>query len=154
MPCLKLLRPLATSPIIDEKRFPPNKSSRMIARIRICQMLRPPITETPLAVYLVALLFAFQLKLEHRLVERVQKSRRLQVIDPGQVTARGEAEVGQELLRGRIEQRPAGPLAPPSGTYPAGVHQHVERALGDLHTADRFNFGAADRLMIRDDRQR
>src|SRR5439155_8271145 len=29
MPCLKLLRPLATSPIIDEKRFPPNSSRRM-----------------------------------------------------------------------------------------------------------------------------
>ena len=72
MPCLKLLRPFATSPIIDEKRFPPNNRRRMIARIRICQMLRPPMGSTPLAAYLVRLVFAFQLKLEDGLVERVQ----------------------------------------------------------------------------------
>ena len=73
---------------------------------------------------------------------------------PGRSRARAEAEVGQELLRGRVEQRPARALPAPGRPNPARIHQHVERALGDLHAADRLDLGAADRLMIGDDRQR
>ena len=62
--------------------------------------------------------------------------------------------MGQELVRRRIEQRPARPFAPAGGADPARVHQHVERALGNLHAADRLDLGAADRLVIGDDRQR
>ena len=51
-------------------------------------------------------------------------------------------------------QRPARHLAPAGGADPARLHQHVERALGDLHAADRLDLGAADRLVIGDDRQR
>src|SRR5216117_1185046 len=102
--------------------------------------------ETPLAAYLVFLLFAFQLKLEDGLVERIEKSRRLEIIDAWKVTLRRQAEVGEELLRRRIEQRPAGSLTPPSGARPTRIHQHVERSLGYLHPADRLDFGAADGL--------
>src|SRR3954451_2956659 len=140
MPCLKLFRPFATSPIIEEKRFPPNSSRRMIAKIRMCQMLKPPMGRTPLAAYLVALVFAFQLKLEDGLVERVQKSRGLQIVDSRQIAPRHEAEVGQEFLGRRIEQRPTGALPAPGRPHPAGVHQHVERALRDLDAADRLDF--------------
>jgi hypothetical protein len=61
--------------------------------------------------------------------------------------------MGQELRRGRIEQRPPGPRAP-GRPHPARLHQHVERALRDLDAADRLDLGAADRLVIGDDRQR
>src|SRR3546814_12784377 len=39
------------------------------------------------------------------------------------------------------------------GAHPFGLHQHVERALGGLNPADRLDFGAADGLVIGDDRQ-
>src|SRR5207248_1096856 len=97
---------------------------------------------------------AFQLKLEHRLVERVQKSRRLEIVDARKVAPRRQAEVGEELLRRRIEQGPAGPLTPAGGARPTRIHQHVERSFGDLHATDRLDFGAADGLVIGDDRQR
>ena len=78
----------------------------------------------------------------------------LQIVDTRQVAARAEAEVSQEFLRCRIEQRPAGALPAPGRPHPAGIHQHVERALRDLDAADSFDFGSGDRLVIGDDRQR
>jgi len=63
--------------------------------------------ETPLAASLVRLFLAFQLKLAKRfhdgVVERIEQPGRLEVVDPGQVAPRPEAEMGQELLRRRIE---------------------------------------------------
>ena len=42
MPFLKLLMPLATSPIMSEKRPLPNNSSTMTPTTSQCQMLKPP----------------------------------------------------------------------------------------------------------------
>src|SRR4051812_32492974 len=61
--------------------------------------------------------------------------------------------MGQELLRGRIEQRAPWPFPPSRRSDPPRVHQYVECALGDLDPADRLDFGAADWLVISDDRQ-
>jgi hypothetical protein len=88
------------------------------------------------------------------LVERVEKAGRLEVVDARQVAARSEAEVGQELRRGRIKQGPARRFPAAGGPDPACLHQHVERAPRDLDAADRLDLGAADRLVIGDDRQR
>src|SRR6185295_7313702 len=114
--------------------------------------------DTPLAGLLVALALAFQLKLTERfhdaVVEGVEQAGGPEIVDPRQIAARAEAEVSQELLRRRIEQRPPRALAPAGGTNPARVHQHVERALGYLDPADCLNLGAADRLVIGDNRQR
>ncbi len=59
----------------------------------------------------------------------------------------------QELLRRRIEQGPSRRLAAASGAYPARFHQYVERALGNLDSADRLDLGPADRFVIGDDCQ-
>src|SRR4051794_28476803 len=99
MPCLKLLRPLATSPIMFEKRLPPNNSNTTIAKIKICQMLKPPMGVTPSGVYLVRLFGGFQLKLEDALVERIEQAGGFQIVDSGQVAARSEPEMREELLR-------------------------------------------------------
>src|SRR5687768_5155234 len=111
MPCLKLFRPLATSPIIAEKRFPPNSSRMMIARIRICQKLNEPMGETPLGRLLVLLFLAFQLELieslEDTLVQRVEQARGLEVVDSRKILAGTQPEVGEKLLRRRIKQRSA-----------------------------------------------
>src|SRR4051794_6467173 len=120
--------------------------------------LKPPMRETPLADYLVALLFAFQLKLAERfkdaVVEGIEQAGRLQVVDPWQVAAGGEPEKGQELGCRPIEQRPTGALPAPGRPNPTRIHQHVERALRDLDAADCFDFGAAHRLVIGNDRER
>ena len=71
---------------------------------------------------LVLLVVAFQLKLEHALVERIEQAGGLEIVDPRQVAARAEAEMGQEFRRGRVEQRPARALAPAGGrTQPASI---------------------------------
>ena len=61
--------------------------------------------------------------------------------------------MGQELHRRCIKQRPTGALPAPGRPNPTRIHQHVERALGNLDTADRLDLGAAGRLVIGDDRQ-
>ena len=63
--------------------------------------------------------------------------------------------MGEELAASshRAAAGPA-PSRRPGGAHPARLHQHVERALGDLDAADRLDLGAADRLVIGDDRQR
>src|SRR3546814_3187302 len=43
MPFLKLLMPLATSPIISEKRPLPNSNRTITPKTSQCQMLKPPI---------------------------------------------------------------------------------------------------------------
>jgi hypothetical protein len=59
---------------------------------------------------------------QERLVERVEQPGGLEVVDARQVARRAQAEVGQELLRGRVEQRPARPFAAAAGrTQPASI---------------------------------
>src|SRR3546814_4373357 len=62
--------------------------------------------------------------------------------------------MGEEAGRRRIDERPSGRLAPPRRPHPARLHQHVQRALRDLDAPYRLDLGAADRLVIGDDRQR
>ena len=62
--------------------------------------------------------------------------------------------MGEEGGGGGVDERPPRRLAPAGRPHPARLHQHVERALRDLDSADRLDLGAADRLVIGDDRQR
>jgi hypothetical protein len=105
------------------------------------------------------MLFAltFQFKLFHllqRRIDRVEQARRLEVVEPRQVPPALQSEMLEKAHGRRISERPPGHFAPPRGPHPARLHQHVQRALGDLHPADRLDLGAADRLVIGDDRQR
>src|SRR3546814_8532659 len=59
----------------------------------------------------------------------------------------------QERVGRLVNQRPPRNFAASGGAHPFGLHQHVERALGGLNPADRLDFGAADGLVIGDDRQ-
>ncbi len=61
--------------------------------------------------------------------------------------------MGQEFAGRAIDDRPTRHIAAARRPDPARLHQHVERPLGGLHTADRFDFGAADRLVVGNDRQ-
>ena len=61
--------------------------------------------------------------------------------------------MGEEFLRRRIKQRAPRPFAPPRRAHPAGIHQHVERAPGYLDSANGLDLGAADGLVIGNDRQ-
>src|SRR5204862_7047596 len=61
--------------------------------------------------------------------------------------------MGKEFLSRRVGERPPRNLAPARGADPAGLHQHVERAFRYLHAANGLDLGAADRLVIGDDRQ-
>src|SRR4029453_6806726 len=117
MPALKLFRPFATSPIIAEKRLPPNRSSRMIAKIRICQRLKPPICslQNDLVALLVFLVAAFQLELQRLFVERVEQARGLQIVDSWEVAARPKAELRKEFRGCRIEQRASRTPTPSCG---------------------------------------
>ena len=60
----------------------------------------------------------------------------------------------QEFAGRRIEQWSPRAFATTGGADPASLHKHVDCALRNLDTADRLDFGAADRLVIGDDRQR
>ena len=60
----------------------------------------------------------------------------------------------QEGLRGAVGQRPTGRLAPPARADPAGLQQHVDRALGGGHATDILDLGAGHRLVIGDDGER
>ena len=88
-----------------------------------------------------------------RLIERVEQPRSLQILDSRHVFSRSKPEVGEEVGRGGVKQWPPRPLAASRGAHPARFHQHVERALGGLDTADRLDLGAADGLVIGDDRE-
>ena len=59
----------------------------------------------------------------------------------------------QKIGGGGIDHWPPRHFAPPGNPHPASLHQHVERTLGSLHPADRFDFSAAHRLVIGDNRQ-
>ena len=60
----------------------------------------------------------------------------------------------EERLGGAVGDRPARRLAAAARADPAGLQQHVERALRDRHAADFLDLGARHRLVIGDDRQR
>jgi hypothetical protein len=60
-----------------------------------------------LACYLALLVLAFQLKLEHGFVERIEQAGGLEIVEPGKIAARPEAEMRQEVLRRRVQQRPS-----------------------------------------------
>src|SRR5204862_2909390 len=61
--------------------------------------------------------------------------------------------MGKAFLSRRVGERPPRNLAPARGADPAGLHQHVARAFRYLHAANGLVLGAADRLVIGDDRQ-
>ena len=56
--------------------------------------------------------------------------------------------------RRAVGQRPARRLAAAARPDPAGLQQHVERALGGRDAADVLDLGARHRLVIGDDRER
>src|SRR3712207_6749219 len=62
--------------------------------------------------------------------------------------------MGEETGCRRIGERTSGHFPPPRRTHPARLHQHVQRALGDLDTPYRLDFGAADGFVIGDDGKR
>ena len=68
-----------------------------------------------MAALLVFLLLAFQLELperfENALVERIEQTGGLKVIDPRQIAARAKPKMTQEFLRGRVEQGAPGAFA-------------------------------------------
>ena len=108
----------------------------------------------PQAVALVWLLPRLELKLSERRLDRVEEARGLEVVDAGEVAAAFQAEMGEEGGGGGIGEGAAGHLAAAGGADPASLHQHVQRAPGDLHAPDRLDLGAADRLVIGDDGER
>src|SRR4051812_5981036 len=61
--------------------------------------------------------------------------------------------MSEEFGRRGVKQWTARHFAAPCGTNPACLHQHVERALGDLNAANRLDLCASRRLVIGDDRQ-
>src|SRR5436190_405997 len=47
--------------------------------------------------------------------------------------------MGKEVLRRGVDERPPRHFPPPGRPHPARLHQHVERALGNLHAAYRLH---------------
>ena len=73
---------------------------------------------------------------------------------PGRSPSCLQAEMRQEVLGGAVGDRPARRLAAAARPDPAGLHQHVERALRHRHAADFLDLGAGHRLVIGDDGER
>ena len=73
---------------------------------------------------------------------------------PGRSSMRVETEMIEEGRRRAIGDRPARRFAPAAQPDPAGLEQHVERALGGGNAADLLDLGACHRLVIGDDRER
>ena len=120
--------------------------------MRICQMLKPPMGNSLRQVSSLPPL-RFPVEARDRPVDRVEQPRSLEIVDARQIAA----EPRPKCVRNSASSHraAAGPGPPPAGRPdPARLHQHVERALRDLDAADRLDLGAADRLVIGDDRQR
>ena len=71
--------------------------------------------------YLVLLALAFQLKLEDGFVEGIEQARGLEIVDAGKIAPRTQTEMGQELVRRRVEQGPSGTLTPAGGARYSSV---------------------------------
>src|SRR3546814_18214668 len=95
IPFLKLLMPLATSPIMSEKRPLPNNSKMMTPTTSQCPRLRPPISilRLRLRTYLVLLALRFQFQLAHlfqRGINGLVETCPLEIVAPGPVAAGSE----------------------------------------------------------------
>jgi hypothetical protein len=79
-------------------------------------------TRRALNVHLVLFPFTFQFELIQRGLERIEQAGKLQVLEPRQVSAGGQTEMGEEARRGRISERPPGASRRPAGrTQPASI---------------------------------
>ncbi len=71
-----------------------------------------------------------------------------------QVGQRGQVEVGQEFTRGRENRRAARHVAMADDLDPVAFVQGLDDAAADRDAPDVLDFGARDRLAVRDDRER
>src|SRR5688572_6023189 len=141
-PWRKLFTPLPKSPIISLMRPRPNSTRMTSAMIRIWN---GPIDTRNLRrlfclslgaflgvfqrggfVWLVVRFARLVLGLHDEilvsLVDRVEQASGLQFLDSRQVAAVGEAEMAEELGRGRVDHRPPWHFAPPGDAHPACFH--------------------------------
>src|SRR6266550_3318916 len=66
----------------------------------------------------------------------VKETGTFEFFEAGQIDQCVEPEMRQEGFRGAVGQRPTGRLSPPARADPAGLQQHVDRALGGGHATD------------------
>jgi len=84
----------------------------------------------------------------------IEQASALEFVEPRQIADLLKPEMHQEGVGRAIGDRPARRFAAAAQPDPAGVEQHVERALGNGDAANLFDLGAGRRLVIGDDRQR
>jgi hypothetical protein len=89
----------------------------------------------------------------HRQIDRIQQACCPQIIDAGQLPAAREAEMAEEVWRGRIDEWPTWRFTPPCGANPASFHQHIECSPCDLNAPNRLNLRPAHWLVICNDGQ-
>src|SRR5437867_2567185 len=85
---------------------------------------------------------------------KVQEAGGAQLVDARQLGQGVQPEIGEEVWGRCPEEWAAGAGAPPLGTDPARLHQGVDRALAERHSADLPDLGAGHRLGVGDDRKR
>src|SRR5262249_20214322 len=83
----------------------------------------------------------------------VEQAGALELVEAREVADRVETEMAQKCVGGTERDRPPRCLPAPARPDPAGLEQHVERALRGRDAADLLDLRPRDRLVVSDDRE-